>query len=369
PIIDNTPLVIVQENNPQDLTLAVASYGIVDAKFTTELVAQVNGEIVFLSQKFVRGGFVKQGEVLARIDDSDYQAALLDAQANIASAQAALVLERALGNVAREQWSDISDSKPTPLSLRQPQLAQEEARLLSSQASLKRAERDVERTVIRAPYDALIESRHIGLGSYMSAGTQLGKIYSTDKAEIRLPVADHELQYLINNGVGAQVTVSAKLAGTSQQWTGKIIRSEGVIDELSRMNYLVAEIEDPYALSAVNNKKTDNDNLNAKLRYGTYVTAEIVGREVVNVTSIARHLVVENKVAVIDQNNKLHFQDVSVLRTVGSISLIDQGLTDGMLLITSALDYPIEGMTVKTNKALLDTVYEKQLVTNSDLEE
>ena len=371
PIVDNTPLVTVQSNQPQALNLSVASYGVVNAKFTTELVAQVSGEIVFLSEKFVRGGFVKKGEVLAKIDGNDYEATLLDAQANIASAQAALVLELALGDVAKEQWSKISGTKPTPLSLRQPQLAQEKARLLSSKASLKRAQRNVERTMIRAPYDALIESRHIGLGSYMSAGTKLGQLYSTDKAEIRLPVADNELQYLINNGVGATVIISAKLAGREQQWSGEIVRSEGVIDELSRMNYLVAEIDDPYALlhKKTSNKKKANNAQSAKLRYGTYITAEINGRHVDNVTRIARHLVVENQVAVMDQDNKLRFQNVSILRTVGATILIDRGLSDGMLLITSALDYPIEGMSVKINEPLLASEQEKQLVTINDLGE
>ena len=361
PLIDNTPLVTVLKNHLINMNFSVSSYGVVSAKYETELVAQVAGEIVYVSEKFVRGGFVKKGELLAKIDASDYDVALIEAQANIASAEAALVLERAHGEVAREQWSDIKSSKPTALSLRKPQLAQEEARVLSAKASLKRAQKNRQRTLIKAPCDALIESRKIGLGSYVSMGTPLGKIFSTAQAEIRLPVADNELQYLTNKGVGENVTVFANLAGVEQQWSGRIIRSEGIIDERSRMNYLVAEIKDPYAL--LSNKKISKEKSKNELRYGTYVTAIINGREAGEISIIPRHLLLDGKVAIVNKQQQLHFQDVSVARTVGTRLFINEGLKEGELVITSALDYPIEGMPVQIiNKQPTSDVNKKQTV-------
>lgn len=338
--VDNTPLVAVLKNHLIDMNFSVSSYGVVRGKYETELVAQVAGEIVYLSDKFVRGGFVKKGELLAKIDGSDYDAEVTQAKANIASAQAALVLERAQGEVAKELWRDIKSSKPTPLSLRKPQLAQQEASLLSAKASLKRAQKNRQRTLIKSPYDALIESRKIALGSYVSMGTPLGKIVSTAQAEIRLPVADNELRYLANKGVGAEVTVFAELAGVRQQWSGKIIRNEGIIDERNRMNYLVAEIKDPYALS-------DSVKGKNELRYGTYVSAFITGQAVSDISIIPRHLLIDGKVAIVDKQKQLHFQDVTVERTVGAQLFISAGLKEGDLLITSPLDYPVEGMPVQ----------------------
>lgn len=343
-VVDSTPLVSIQKIIPADINFSVSSYGVVSAKYETQLVAQVSGEIVSLSDAFVRGGFVKKGELLAQIDATDHDAALIDAQANIAAAKAALVLERAFGNVAKEQWRDIKNSKPTALSLRKPQLAQEEARLLSAQAALKRAQKNVQRTLIKAPYDALIEGRNIGLGSYVNIGMPIGKLLSTAQAEIRLPVADNELQYLINNGVGQKVTVTADFAGLKRQWVGEIIRSEGVIDARSRMNYLVAQINDPYAL--LSDEKLAN-GVKKALRYGTYVSALIDGREAQEISIIARHLLVDGKVAMVNQQQQLHFQEVSVARIVGAQLFINKGLKKGDRVITSALDYPIEGMPVQ----------------------
>ena len=169
---DNTPIVTVERISVTPMTLEVSSYGMVKPKYETQLVAQVNGEIVELNEVFVRGGFVKKDQLLARIDPSDYQAALIDAQANMASARAALEKEVAQGKVAEREWKQIKDTSPTELSLRKPQLAQELARVKAAQASVLRAERNLERTEIRAPYDAMIESRNVGLGSFVSMGSQ-----------------------------------------------------------------------------------------------------------------------------------------------------------------------------------------------------
>ncbi|MGE6569914.1 efflux RND transporter periplasmic adaptor subunit [Shewanella vesiculosa] len=334
PVVDTTPLVSVEAIEYKPMTFSVSSYGVVAAKYDTELVAQVSGEIIYLADKFVKGGFVKKGDILAKIDPSDYEAGLLDSQANVASAKANMVQERANGEVALREWAEITSSKPTALSLRKPQLAQELAKLKSAEADLLRSHRDLERTVIRAPYDALISSREIGLGAYVTTGSKIGHIYNTDTAEIRLPLADKEMQYLDQKGTHSEVTLMGNFAGSKQQWQGKIVRSEGVVDSKSRMTYLVAEIEDPYGL------KTDKN----ELRFGTYVTANIQGSNAGNVAVIPRHLIVNGLVAIMDSDNTLRYKPVKIIRQEGANVVISEGLDPGMEVITSALDYPLEGM-------------------------
>ncbi len=334
PIVDNTPVVRVEIIDKRPMTFNVNSYGIVNAKYETELVSQIKGEIIYLSDAFVKGGFVKKGQILAKIDPSDYEAALIDAEAALASAKATLVQEKAYGKVAEEEWKRIENSVPTELSLRKPQLAQEKAKLDSTEAGVKRAKRDLERTVIKAPYDALIDQRMIGLGSYVSTGSKLGHLLSTEKAEIRLPIADHDIRYLTQRGLEAKVTLSGNYAGELTLWDGKIVRSEGVVDSKSRMIYLVAEVTDPYGL--------DNDK--EALHFGSYVTAAIEGKQAQDVTTIARHLIVNGQVAILDKDNRLKFQHIDIVREQGTQVVIGEGLEDGMRIITSALDYPIEGM-------------------------
>nr|WP_283103755.1 efflux RND transporter periplasmic adaptor subunit [Shewanella gelidii] len=336
PIVDNTPIVAVKDVTYDERTFNVRSHGVVSAKYETNLVSQIAGEIVYLSESFIRGGFVKKGDILAKIDPSDYEAALTDAEANLAQANAALVQEKAFGKVAEDEWSRIKQGKPTALSLRKPQLAQELAKQKSAEAGLKRARRNLERTTIRAPYDALIESRAIGQGSYVNNGSPIGKLLSVSVAEVRLPVADKEIKYLSNRGHNAVVTIQGEYAGQPQEWVGKIVRNEGVIDSRSRMTYLVAEISDPYGLNQPKNE----------LRFGSYVTARIEGDFAGQVTVQPRHLVVDGKVAVMTEEKQLKFVPVNVVRQIDSNVVISSGLKAGDKVITSALDYPIEGMAL-----------------------
>ena len=334
--VDNTPIVAIETVTVEPMRLMVDSYGVVMPKYETQLIAQVTGQIVELSETFVRGGFIKQGQLLARIDPSDYEAALIDAQATLASAQAALEQERAQGKVAQEEWKRITDSSPTELSLRKPQLAQELARVKAAEAAILRAKRNLERTEIKAPYDAMIESREIGLGSFVAMGTPLGKLLGTDIAEVRLPVADNQLQFLESQGLNADVKLSGTYAGNPQSWQANVARSEGVVDNKSRMTYLVAEIKDPYGLN----------HSQPPIRFGAYVTADILGVNVARASTIPSYLINKGRVPLLDKDSKLRFATIEVIRQDGSNIIVGEGLNDGDRLITSALDYPIDGMAL-----------------------
>ncbi len=337
PEVDNTPIVAVSNISVAPMALEVSSHGMVTPKYETQLIAQVNGEIVELSDTFVRGGFIKKNQLLARIDPNDYQAALIDAQASMATARAALEKEVAQGKVAEREWKQITDTSPTELSLRKPQLAQELARVKAAQASVLRAERNLERTEIRAPYDAMIDSRNIGLGSFVSIGSTIGHVLATATAEVRLPVADNQLEFLMNQGVNAKVNLVGVYAGKATQWSATIVRNEGVVDKKSRMGYLVAELNDPYLL-----KSSKGDS--SPLRFGSYVNAQIIGNNIAQATLVPRHLVINGKVAILNSESKLHYVAIDIVRQQGSDVIVANGLADGDRLITSALDYPVDGM-------------------------
>ena len=353
--VDNTPIVSVENIVVSSMIMEVASYGLVQPKYETALVAQVNGEIIELSAIFERGGFVKKDQLLARIDPSDYHAALIEAQASMATARAALEQEVAHGKVAKKEWDQITDTSPTELSLRKPQLAKELARVKSAQAAILRAERNLQRTEIRSPYDAMIESRDVGLGAFVTTGKQIGKLLGTSTAEIRLPVADNQVQFLINQGKNAKVSLVSDFAGEEVEWTAKIVRNEGVVDNKSRMGYLVAEVKNPYNLGSKNSNQSP-------LRFGAYVNAKIQGQDVKSAAVIPRYLIVDGKVAILDEASKLHYATIDIIRQQGANVIVANGLADGDQLIVSALDYPVDGMDL----ALLGEETESEEKENDD---
>lgn len=341
------PLVQVQPIEVAPVRLNVSSYGVVAPKYSTELVAQVSGQVIDLDEKFVKGGFVKEGDILARIDPNDYEAALIEAEAALAQASSALEIEQAQVQVAKAEWQRITananEKIPSELYLRKPQLAEKLARFKAAQAAVKRAKRNLERTYIRAPYDAIIESRTVSLGSVVNPGNGFGKLNATAVAEVRLPVADKELQYLPQQGVGAEVMLTADVAGQSMSWKGQIVRSEGVIDNKSRMTYLVAQVEQPYS------------HLLKPLRFGAYINAEIQGLLIESATLIPHHLVKSGRVATLDDQDKLSYKKLNIIREYNGMVVVDNGVSAGQQLITSALDYPSEGMQLRIDDAVIQS--------------
>lgn len=352
---ESIPVVVVEDNSVETITLNVNSYGLVNPKYHTSLTAQVTGQVTEISEAFVKGGFVNQGDVLARIDPNDYEAALTEAEASLAQARAALELERAQKRVAESEWERIKESAknefvPTELYLRKPQLAEKVARFRAAEAGVKRAKRNLERTYIKAPYDAIITARTVALGSVVNFGSPIGELSNTDYAEVRLPVADKELQFLMQGGIDADVDLVTNFQGKLHHWQAKVVRSEGQVDNKSRMSYLVAEIKDPYGL----------ESNNTPLRYGSYVNAAISGLSVEGVSRVKSHLVKDGKIAVLE-DGVLAYRAVEVLREEGRDFIVKGALANNEQIIASNIKRPKAGMKL-SNAALSEAVKPAQPV-------
>ena len=330
-----------------DITFTIASQGTVTPRTETTIVSEVSGKVISVSEKLVAGGYFNQGEVLLTIDSADYQVAVEQARANLLTAQAQLSLEAAQAEQAGKQW-DLSgrsrESAPL-LALRTPFLLEAEARVLSAESDLQRAERQLARTTIRAPYDALVREKSADIGQYISMGSQIASIFATDYAEIRLPLSDSDLAWLalprpgqLAGAEASPVVLHAVVAGRQQHWQGSIVRTEGVVDSNSRMHFAVARIADPYAL-----RKPDKAVLSA----GTFVNARLSGIRVSNIFSLPHKALYNgNEVLLMDAEQRLRRRLVNVVRADADWVYIDQGLSDNEQVIISPVQIALEGMRV-----------------------
>ncbi|WP_164483942.1 efflux RND transporter periplasmic adaptor subunit [Pseudofulvimonas gallinarii] len=244
--------------------------------------------MVEVADQFNAGGFFRRGDVLLRIDQRDYQVALRRAEAAVANREALLAQERARAEQALRDWENLRRAgTPSDLVLRKPYVAEAEANLRAAQAELQQARINVDRTVIRAPYDGLLRDKRVDVGQFVGTGTQLAELYATDVAEIRLPLTEHDASFVTlpppgsDDGIG--MTVSATIAGVRYNWPARLVRSERVIDERSRVLYAVARIDDPYS------RKPDSTHPHV-LSFGTFVNAELpatIGHTVVAVPRVA----------------------------------------------------------------------------------
>ena len=176
---------------PRDYTVALESYGIVQPRTRSMLVAQVEGQIVSLNPNLRDGGFFERGDILVTIDSRDYAADVSIAEAALADARQALAEAEARSNQAREDWDRLGNEGEIPdLVLRIPQLEAARARVLSAESSLRKARLDLERTAIQAPFAGRVLTKFVDLGQVVSRNTQLAEIYATDIVEIRLPTQE-----------------------------------------------------------------------------------------------------------------------------------------------------------------------------------
>ncbi|GHG71698.1 RND superfamily efflux pump MFP component [Alishewanella longhuensis] len=329
---------------PEDLTYRIASQGTVSPKLETTLISEVNGRIVAVSEQFVAGGFFKKGDLLIQVEQADYLTAVKAAEASLAGATAQLEEEKARGRVAESEWRSFTEGKAPALGLRQPQLASALASVQSAEAEVDRARRDLARTEIRAPYDGMVRSRNANLGQFISRGSQLGMIFGTELAEVRLPLTDTDFGFLpqgIARELSIPVTLKAVVAGVAQQWQATIVRTEGVLDERSRVIYAVAELVDPYQRET---------NAGVPLQFGRFVQAEITGVEATQMVRVARHLLRPgNLLLVVDERNNLQFREVMVARADANFAYISAGFNASDRLIVSPVTNPLVGTVVRVS--------------------
>lgn len=341
------PLVRVIHVKRQSLQLKVHAQGNVTPRTESTLISQVPGQVVAVSPAFASGGFFEAGDLLASIDPRDYELALARARSQVAQAEVRVAREGEEAALARQEWERVGQGEPTDLVLRKPQLAEAKAALEAAQANMEQARLNLERTQIRAPYAGRVRSKTVDVGQFVNPGAPLARIYSVDYAEVRLSVPNDQLAYLdysLNfrneTQAGPETILRTTFAGRRYAWSGRIVRVEGEIDPRTRMVTLVARVENPYARGG------DPDRL--PLAVGLFVKAEILGRQVENIVVLPRSAIRgRDRVLVVDNENRLRFRTVDILRaSVGEV-VVRSGLDQGERVCTSPLDAVVDGMRVR----------------------
>ncbi len=326
------------------LNFVVTSQGSVKPRTETTLVAEVAGKIVSVSANFISGGFFRQGEILLQIDPSDYETALLRAQASLAARKAQLADQQARSDQALKDWTNLGrQGEPSDLTLRIPQLAEAQAGVQAAEAELKEAERDLQRTRISVPYDGLVRNKKVDVGQYVTPGTPLGVTFAIDRAEIRLPLSNSDLAYLdlpsatrLDKAHRVPVTLTTEGAQSSGEWQAEIVRTEGVVDEISRVIYAVAEVVDPYGVLGQSNQ--------LELKMGTFVRAQIQGLRADDVIVLPRSVLqADDTVLIANDERILEIRQVTVLRAEPRNVYISDGIEAGELVVTTSMDAPIPG--------------------------
>jgi len=336
----------VENVRAEQVRLSVRTQGEVSPKTDINLIPQVSGRIISVSDNFAEGGAFAPDATLIKIDDADYKLAVTRAEARVAEAAVNLEKQMADARIKRKQWDEwVKDGDPTPLALNAPQVAQAQANLRAAEADMQTAKLNLDRTELSVPFQGRVMERKIGVGQYVTAGTMLGRVFATDKVEIRLPLTDGQLAELnlpigfVAKGNNAPtVALSANMGGKDFHWNGHIVRVNASVDKQTRLVYAIAEVEDPYGVSA---------DHGMPLAVGLFVNANIEGVVPKDALVMSRDaLRGDDKVYVII-DDKLEIRTVAVLSTSKDQLIVASGVEPGEQVVTSAVRSAYDGMAVQ----------------------
>ncbi len=344
---------------PQNFQIFLETRGTVRPRTSTTLIPEISGRIVKVSPNFREGAFFKKDEVLITIDRLDYETAKIIALSSAAQAKSALREEEVRGQQARDNWKRLGKGgEPSEMVLRKPQLAEAEARLAAALAEVKRAERNLERTEIRAPYEGRILEQLVDVGQFVSPGTQLGRAFATDIMEVRLPLTSKQLEFIdlpkttpgdVHTAEKSEpeALIKGSVGRTTTEWAGRIVRADSAIDEASRQLFVVAEVHDPYR-----RHQSTAEGDDSSLKIGMFVHALVKGDKLENVFVLPRGAVrIGGDVILIGKDNRIQRRQVTPIWSDRDSVIVsadgENGLKEGDVLCLTPLAYPTNGALVE----------------------
>ena len=341
------PLVQVKEVHPGPHKIIVPVMGSVVPAHQMTLKSRVSGEITWIHPEFIEGGLFEAEREILRIDQADYKLDIVQKESQVAEARYSLKLELGHQDVAKREWELLNDGKDAKelddeLALRKPHLEKAKANLKAAEASLKQAKVNLLRTRIKIPFNFIVRSKNVELGSQVTTQDQLAELVDTEEYRVEVSIPVDRLKWIFipkNSHDSASKARVYYREGALRE--GKVVRLMSDLESEGRMARILISIKDPLGLKEQNRQKP-------RMLIGEYVRVEIDGEELENVYSIPRTALRDNThVWVLRENDSLHIQKVEKLWRDAQVVIIRKGLSSGEQIITSDLPAPVEGMPIR----------------------
>ncbi|MFC1652264.1 efflux RND transporter periplasmic adaptor subunit [Planctomycetota bacterium] len=342
-IVQTIPLV------PHARSVAVRASGSVIPSRKVVIKPQVTGQVIWQSESITLGGHVKAGDELIRIDSKDYELALAEVRSNLEQARFEREVESGRQVIAEREWNELQsdlDLKEVnrSLVLREPHLRRAEALMEKARNDIEIAELQRSRTVISAPFNAMVVEESVEVGQLLDPGSKICELVGTDEfwIQVTLPFSDLKwVQFPEDGQPGAEARVILDMGdGDSVAWQGQVIRLLSDLDPLGRMARLVVSVTDPLGLRQRSGSKLP-------LLLGSYVEVKIDAGELEDTLTIPRAALREgNQIWVVGDDHLLKILPATVLWRETETVLISNTLEEGDQLIVSDLRVALPGMEV-----------------------
>ena len=329
---------------------SLSAYGTVQAHRAVTLQAQVMGSVVEQHPDLQQGAIIAKGETIAQLDRRDYEAAVAQESAALITARFNLKVEEGRQVVAKREWSLLDRSVESTelseeLALRKPHLEERQALVRAAESRLTRAELDLERTELRAPFDALVIEESIEVGQLVNQNSIVARLICVDEFHIEASVRVADLRWIqfpdAEHPTGAKVRISQEAVGRGEQEReGTVVGLLGEVDPGGRMARVLIEVPDPLGLES---------SQPFSLLVGQYVSVEIEGPTLRDVVVIPRAGIREgDEVWVMDRDQRLAVRSVKRIFASATEVVVEHHFEPGDQIIISALQVPLPGMLLST---------------------
>lgn len=323
----------------------VRSYGNVQSYFETTLTPQVNGRIMFVSPRFRVGQKISEGEVLATIDETDFKAALASLQANLILQERTLAEEEIRAKQAADDWKasgrNLNDA--SEFVLRKPQLAAAKANIDAVMATISKAEADIQRTKIVAPYNAIVTERSASVGNYATPQSMLGRLVATEKAEVRIPLTAGQMRRIQFKAEGEKTQLTLTVPSNPLViWKAELTQMEPTVDPLNQVSYAIGTIDKPY------------ESATSPLSVGSFVNVLLPAKEIKGAYKVTESsLVNDSFIWVVDAKDELTRVDAERIQSSDGSAFIrvtSADLKSPLRVVTRPLSTFRTGMKVDWKK-------------------
>jgi len=325
---------IIKPSNNQTL---IKSQGFISSGLNLNILCEIQSKVKWLSSKLEVGSSFMENDTLLVLDKKDFELALILAESQLLNAKIKLDKEKAEYDIANDEWNKVGEGKGSELALRKPQLASAELSVSLAEGNLDKAKRDLEKTIFIAPFDGRVINEFVEVNSTVFPGNIIANIYSIESFEVKLPIADRDLDFIDIIFDGSEIELDkqpqVRIKLNDRYVSGVVIRAEVDVNPKTKMRSLIAEI--------------NNDNrFGGSLSIGQFAEAEIYGKTLFNTFKVPRNKIRNNKVWVIDKENFLRRRVVEILRYENEYVFISKGFLPLDNLLSSRLSNPIDGLLV-----------------------
>jgi len=369
-------LVEISTIDKTSTNVVVKARGSVMASREVMLGAEVGGKVIAISESLQPGGKFQKGEIIARIDPSDYRIAVEQQSEMVNSAEAQVEVEASRAAVAKREWEMFGGKGKgnKDAVLRAPQMRSIKTQLKSARSGLRRAKLGVGRTIVRAPFDGMVQSRAIELGQFVGPGSPLLSFVGTEKYWVQVSIPVERLVWLSIPDVGGEtsgslVTIKHQVGNELIQKEGRVVRLLAGVDPAGHMARVLIEVDDPLGTAPIADAsaaavvsaeipKTKTSRL--PLLLNSYVEVEIAGRRADKIIELQRTALRNgDSVYVLKDDYTMEIRKVEILWRQEKSVLVASGLDIGDKVIVSPIAAPVHGMKLRLPGMKAPSVLEK----------